>query len=440
MRERKPPPGRAGAVLLVLFALAPFALWVGWLMRFHVPAPLGDTWELVPLLQKVHEGAFGFADLWTARDGHRPVFPTLILLALAKVTRWQGGYETGLNAALAAVFFFTLILHWRAAARRYAVPWLWLVPLFAALIFSLSQWQNWFVGWQVQVFLCAFATWCTFCLLTLPRSGVPDFLLALALAIVATFSCGSGMMVWAVGACLCWLGKEHARSLYTGVWAAAGIAVFAVHFIGLTPESQSAPGSLLHLVVDTLIYMGAPIAYGLAGEREMLDGLPAMVAGGIGLITWGAANYALVRRRHEQPAWWLPYLGLGLFAVCSALLAAFAPADAPTGMPQGLSSRDITLANLFWVALFAQAWLAWGRGRNARTRWAVVLVFLVVLGAATMRGACLWQLRYPVYRDAGIAIMRGEEAGAELPLLYPDRGTLRDRAAWLRRQRMGIYR
>ena len=432
-------------MLIMLLTVAPVAPLVAWLILFRTGVPFGDQWELVPLLQKHAEGSLTFADFWAPHNGHRLVLPRAILLALAHVTGWRVVWELVLCFVLAAIFCAAFLGHaWLAFRRMGSSSWAWCLPLCVALVFSLSQWQNWFMGWQMQIFLAMFAAWGAFVALTLPNGRWPDFLLAVVCALIATFSFASGLMVWAAGALVCMMLPRADRLVRCMVWIASGVVVHAAYFSGLGFVSTgAAEASPALLPVYMLKYLGAPLGHGFGGEQAWLDGMPALVLGGVGVIVWAVAVHYLAMHRENAAAWWMPYAALGLFAVLCAMATAPARIGDAHGTQQALSSRYITLSNGLWLSNIVLVTLAWGdfaRGRHAWKAWAIAAVVYTLVGFAALHGAYVWTLRYPAYHAARDALLRGETDARTLRCLYPpDTEILLERAAWLREQRLGIF-
>jgi hypothetical protein len=433
-------------VAMGLLSLAPIVPLLAWLILFHTGVPFGDQWELVPLMQKHAEGTLTTADLWAPHNGHRLVVPRVVLLALAHATGWQVEWELALSFLLATGFCAVFLAHaWLTFRRMGCTAWGWCLPVCVALIFSLSQWQNWFMGWQMQIFLCLLAAWGAFVALTLPGGRWPDFLLAMACAIIASFSFGSGLMTWAAGALVCMMLPHRDRLARCMLWIAFGVLVHVVYFSGLGIDAHgesSASPALLPIYV--LKYLGAPLAHGFGGEQAWLDGMPALVLGGVGIMVWAAAVRSLALHREKAAAWWMPYAALGLFAILCAMATAPARIGDAHGTQQALSSRYITLANGLWLSNAMLAALAWGqyaRDGHAWKAWAIAAVAYLLIGLAALQGAYTWTLRYPAYHAAREELLRGGEAGAHLHYLYPpDTRELLDRAEWLRAHGLGIFR
>ena len=98
---------RYGDKILALVPLA-FLIWV--VVHYAVAVPFMDQWDMVPLLEKTYHGELTFHDLWAQHNEHRPVFPQLIMLLLARLTHWNIHYELAVSITLALGIFAVFIL------------------------------------------------------------------------------------------------------------------------------------------------------------------------------------------------------------------------------------------------------------------------------------------------------------------------------------------
>src|SRR3954469_19358591 len=69
-------------------ALWPVALILG-VIRYGVNVPFWDQWELVPVFEKYHQGTLTLLDLAALHNEHRVLFPRMIDLSLAVLTKWN---------------------------------------------------------------------------------------------------------------------------------------------------------------------------------------------------------------------------------------------------------------------------------------------------------------------------------------------------------------
>ncbi len=142
--------------LHMLAILLPPALVVIAVGRYAVNVPYWDQWELVEPLRKLYAGQLSASDLWVQHNEHRILFPRVVMLALARASRWNIFYELSANVVFASLTFIFLWKLLRTTVHQIS-PTLSLmlaVPC-SMLTFSLAQWQNWTWGWQVAIFMNA---------------------------------------------------------------------------------------------------------------------------------------------------------------------------------------------------------------------------------------------------------------------------------------------
>src|SRR5690349_14046709 len=88
-RER----ARISGVAPVLLALLPFAYLVRLCLRHHLDVPYWDQWEMVKWLDHLSAGTFRLSELWQEHNQHRPFFPFVTMLALARLSKWNNAWE-----------------------------------------------------------------------------------------------------------------------------------------------------------------------------------------------------------------------------------------------------------------------------------------------------------------------------------------------------------
>ena len=429
-RRRDPPP------LYAALALAPLAFLGLMFLCFSPDFPYLDQWEFVRLLEKAYEGKLAFVDFWAQHNEHRLVFPRAILLALAGLTHWEIRCELALNFLLGIGLFAVLMAQLRVTARitgRQLPPGLFV--LLSLLVFSLSQWQNWFLGWQMQEFLNLLSVIGALSLLTLPEGGGWHFGAALVLAVVATYSFANGMLVWLIGMPLIALTRGQAGWRWLVCWILVGSAVMASYLYGYEQPGYhpSVWAVFRHPVAYPLYvleYLGQPLVN--------YSGAGAAVAGVAGLLLWFGL---LVKARRPLGVAAAPYVGLGLYAIGSALLTGVARVD--LGPEQAMSSRYVTMANPLWAAnLVLAALLLAQRGgeRPARLAQAGVLLFTALLVGASCFGAYRWTERYHAYVPVRAELLKDAPDRALLERIYPDPEVLLERREILRHYGLSIFR
>jgi hypothetical protein len=334
----------------VLLALVPFAYLIRLVVLRTVDVPLGDEWGIVLRLDHWRAGTLSIMDFWGQHNEHRPLFPIALLLPLARLTDWDTRWEIGLTVGLGVAIFAVYCAYLRSAWRAHGGAPIWLVPVFAMLLFSPIQWENWLWGWQVTEMLCALASVWAACLAARGLVGA-RFFGATACAVVATYSFASGLLVWPVHAAGIVIAGGARRLTRLTIWTAAAGVTYATYFYQFQrPPDQ--PSMLLnfaslhafawyvHFVVMSL---GCPIAGPHAGA--------ATIAGVAVLVLFAALAFGL-RSFRADPVYLFPLL-IGLQAVLSAAVTGLGRSW--LGVESALTSRYTTLAMPLWCATMSLA-------------------------------------------------------------------------------------
>ncbi len=345
---RDAPSSTSYAIRLsAILALLPLVYLAVLLWRCHVDIPFGDEWELVPRLEKVHNGTFTLWDIWEQHNEHRPMFSVAFLMLMAAATHWNTAVEIAANVIVAAfvmVVFGTFVWrHWPAGTARSV----WLLPLISLFVFSPSQAENWLWGWQLTAFLNVLAYVGGMSLLARQEGRWSRLFGAIACGIVATYSFATGLLFWMTGAMTWWLNPRFRRWPQMAVWLVAAAATLASYFYDYhgNPGHPAIASNFAGIdafrsyVVYILKYCGSAAA---SWDRDV-----ATYAGvlAVGLFAWLVfAN----RRLAGTPAFSFAVL-IGLHTMAGAALTGLGRAG--FGPDQGLASRYITISTPLWVAI-----------------------------------------------------------------------------------------
>jgi hypothetical protein len=438
-------------VLLVPAVLLPPILTLSAVARYGLTFPYWDQWEFPTMLSRLETGQLRFGDFYSQHNEHRGVFPRLIFLGLARLSRWDVRWELYANVALAAL---TLVILWRllALTTRGIAAELgrWLVVPISWLVFSLVQFQNWGWGWQLHVFLSVCATVVAIWALARWPDTWLGLLLACGAGVVAAFSFASGLLVLALVP-LATLGAGSGNAWRRLVLPLASVAVAVAVFAGYFTAYRKPLAHPALLGVEwpaylsyVLAFTGAPVA---AGDPKL-----AQLAGLLGIIALVASIGGLWRRAPARRNLVLPWGFLALYALGSAAVVGVARAG--FGVTQALESRYTTVATLFWVSLVVLGGVAlrlalgdsnW-RTMDRRRRIAVVLGALIILGSVVGFGATYrWgRLQFKAVaaalRDAEECLRAyGRAPDGCLKALYPSVSIVRERAAWLEAHGLGPF-
>ncbi|HXW34196.1 MAG TPA: Ig-like domain-containing protein [Acidimicrobiales bacterium] len=241
--------GFSGAVLAAVtgtFLLAPIIVYLWFLHAYGVNAIFYDQWVNVALLTHSHffqdnySGHTTLASLWIQHNENRMLFPNLVVLALGKFTNLNVLTEMYISAILLIVAFGLVVIgHRRDLPSTRLLVY---VPI-AFLMFSLAQYGNTLFGFQLAWFMVLLTLVAAIFVLDRPNVGWPTIGLAMALAIVGSYSSLQGLLVWVAGlVVLLW--RHAARSLVLS-WIGAAAVTTIVYFAGFNFLSTSGNTSYL---------------------------------------------------------------------------------------------------------------------------------------------------------------------------------------------------
>jgi hypothetical protein len=443
-------PRRFSSLIILIPALIPVLILAGNVAKYHVDVPFWDQWNFVPLLGQSYEGGIAFRDLWAQHNEHRLLFPRLIMLGLARASRYNVVWELVVILLLAATTFFLLCRQFIKAAGASGFSGLpWALPVFSLLVFTLGQAENWLWGWQIQIFLNVLAAVAGLSLLGRREFRWVQFWPAAGLGVLATYSFANGLVFWPLGFLALLLApptnKKHkawALAAWTAVTAAVAVSYF-YRFRYQSPSGRpwsyflSRPGEY---ILYLLKFLGRPVinyeAYALA-------------IGLIGLLLFGAFSFLSLRdRRAEAPAF-LPFILFGLYSIGCGLFTGVGRVG--FGSAQAMSGRYVPFSALLWVSNFA---FLYALARQVRDRMRArpmkafalagigVISFLLVFGIARTS----YRVGYRVFKSyhsrmsaARAELGRGEDKQVLLNL-YIDPDYVRRGAEILKRHKLSVFR
>lgn len=420
--------------------------------RYSINVPYWDQWELVKLLDKAAAGQLGFTDFWEQHNEHRLVFPRVVMLTLARATDWDIRYELAANVVVALGVFVMLILLIKRTVRPVApvmIPWLILAASLST--FSLTQWENWLWGWQLQVFMNTLAAVVAVWALAYRGARWPGLALTLLAAIAGVFSFAIGFVLLALiplGLLIAPQfdqGASRLKRLALAVTAGAGVVTLYLNGFHLNPGHPtpfflfSHPLSYAHYV---LIYLGGPLG---SWSKTV-----SAVWGAMGIVTFAWCSAWLWMRSPAHRHALLPWILLGLYGILSGFMTGIGRAGFGEG--QALAPRYITISSLFWVSLIVIVVLAIPHlledGTVSRTRaLAVVAVASSLITLAGVSYGVSWIHAEAALKDHNSRVRRGGEclmyydrAPDEcLRILYPDVAILKKHAHRLQTLALGPF-
>ena len=367
-------------VLRAAVLAGPAAVVLYLVLRYGVNVPSWDQWTLVDSMVQLDLGSLPWAGIIGQHNEHRMIFPKLLMLLLALLTRWHIVAEMLAGVLLTGCSLLILLALLRPILRETSqAATVWASFIIAATLFSLGQWENWLWGWQVQWFLGVTAAVSTVALATRSlgsRRPWPWIAGAAGAAIVCQYSIASGVAVWISGALILTFHPNRRRILL--VWTAIALCTTALYFIGyVRPLHHPSPLAALDHPLAFLIFAGNYLSGPLG--RDTALGL------GAGLAFSGLAASTAIRF-WRMPELIMPWIALGTFAGATALLTAAGRVG--MGTEQGFASRYATVGLLLTIALVPLgllAYRAWPAGRWARLRRIVGLGGAMLLTVLVIR-------------------------------------------------------
>jgi hypothetical protein len=333
---------------LFLLSLAPLVYLIYAVVRYHVDIPFWDQWNFVPLLGKSYEAGITLEDLWGLHNEHRLLFPRLIMLGLAHLSRYNIAYELAVNILLAVGILCLLLFQLRRSLKSMGcTSFPWVLPILTLLAFSLNQGENWVWGWQIQIFLNVFMVTAGILLLAGQKFTWRKFAGAAFCGIIATYSFANGFAFWPIGFSALLLVSTNRRKKATAltIWGALAVLVtlsYLYRFSSVSASGKPLGYFIKHPIeygIYILKYLGATIIN--FQEYATLFGL-------IGLIIFAGAIFFLLRKKRDAFPAMLPFFLLGLYSVACAALTGWGRVG--LGTVQAMSYRYVTFSNLIWFS------------------------------------------------------------------------------------------
>ena len=460
VRSPGAPPREAAArrralpwVVFALLALVP-PLWTGWHVGSNaVDVPFWDAWQFVDTIALDHEEGVPLEQLWLSHNGHRILLPRLVMLGLARLSDWDVRWEQAASLGFALGCLGLLALCIRRSFRGLAPGWSpWLVLVASVLTFSLSQWENWVWGWQVQILMAAFFGALLAWLAARSRGRRRDAALMLGAATGGALCFASGLALFGVVALALLLGPRPLERRERLIQLAAVVAVSAAaawlfvpeeHVFENLPAARGAWRQPIDLTIFVLAFLGSALTRASV-EQAVLEG-----AFGVGALALVGGSLWLRAPALRKPL--LPWLLLAAWAVGSALITGLGRVG--YGYAQAIVPRYATFATPLWIALACVAGLglAWtlrapaAPGRIRRV--ALASATAAALGtAAAFLLVEINQQGLDMVREHGLklahgrALLRMQAAPPprSLGILFHD-GHVRERAMVLRDLGLSLY-
>jgi hypothetical protein len=318
-------------------------------MRTHwVAVPWWDEW-LTPgdTLAAYYRGTLRVADLWSQHNESRKFFPRLLYLALYVPGGWDVRYGMILTFAWVCLGSAGLYSVLSQTVSRPATCCGFI--LMNLLLFSPRQYENFLFSLEGENFTPAFAL--IFALLCNLRAGSfrAKAIVNSALALLSTYTCANGMLVWLLAFPVHW--KSHPavesprqRRLWRICYALAAVISITLYFVGYKHPPGAPPFALtLSQLPEVLHYFAIWIG------NLFVTGAPA-VTGTLALACFLLLTIAALGKTNEDRIRQsYPWLILGCYVLISGLVTA--SGRVALGVETAFDWRYTAFTVFFYIAL-----------------------------------------------------------------------------------------
>ena len=295
--------------------------WV--MLEFRTDLVILDEFRhILPRVRSFFEGRFTLYDFWESQNVHKPLIPIAFIMANATFAGWTVVYEQIAGYLGYLLLFVVLVRHQMRSSRGAKInPVNWTIPATAFLLFSLTSWKVFYMGYAaLQHGWAIYGAIAGLFVLAQPEFSWKHFALSVVLGLVGTLSFATALLYWpaAFFVLLVKLVEERFRSVK--LWIALPLFLLItkiVQTLYLTNMTDRAhPMSFLRHLPKTLnfifVYLGAPIAN--------YDTDVAFYAGVGGTLVLGLLAYGLIAHRRVELHVLAPYFAMALFSLGSGLL------------------------------------------------------------------------------------------------------------------------
>jgi hypothetical protein len=414
---------------IVLLSLLPIVTVGAYIYFFGINIPFWDQWENVSLLMKQQQSALTMADLFKQHNEHRPFFPRLIWIGLAKLTHYNVKAEQWTNLIIAGTVFVFFIHRSIRTWREYNVtvpPSL--IPLLSLLVFNLGHRESWLQGFQTIMFLGMACIVIGFFLIV--ENNPIFYVIAMVLGVMATYSMVNGLFYWPIGlVILFFTAPPKTKAIRIIAWLVCGGLCVGLFLENWMSTANINPAYLFANMSEWLIwllnFLGAPL---LAFWY---------VAWIFGVLSIGL--YILVLVKAIKVNLWkpmIPYLAITAFILITALLISVGRIE--FGLRQSTVSRYITMSVWYWASLLVLLPFSNLKPLHLRFLYLMVtasLVFLTIAGG-WVGYVRIYQRILPAYE----AVTSGQTLGEDiLSNIYPRPNEIQPQIDFLRENKLSAW-
>ena len=323
-------------VIINIAIILPIIFTSFFVYKFGITIPYWDQWELVPLLEKMHNHCLTIADLWTQHNEHRIILPQIVMLVLARLSNWNIFLELCTNIVL-AIFILLLLLSILENTLKTTSP---LLKIFISMmVFSMVQYQNWIWGWQIQLFMSALGSVAAIWAANKWQGKAVGLIIVILAAILSSYSFNSGLLTWP-SVLVVFLMQKKWKLKHIIILILACIATTSLYYYNYTKPSAHPP--VLFFMSYPLVYTEYVITY--LGASLGWNFFICLAVTIISLFLISLAIFNLWRFDKQKLRDVAPWLALALYACMAACVTGLGRAG--FGWQQAFSSR-YTVFSLF---------------------------------------------------------------------------------------------
>lgn len=423
-------------VIILLLTIAPILIQLAVVHALSVNVVYIDQWVFVNTLEKASHTPLTFSDILAPHNEHRIAFPRLVMLLLARYTRYDTTAETFIIWVLNLI---TILLVRDMYLRDFGrspralmcfIPVVW-------LMFSLRAWENILFGFQIVYALYLLGFVIAVHALGKKRYRTQDILQAVCGGVLTSFSLGTGLLVWPIGLGLILLSRDGARWRPVALWSLAGVLVLYLYLSGWGGPSGSSEYVMKHPVLALeylLVYLGMPFG---------VDRASSLLAGGFlfSLAYIVVKEVARCGRLREDGQW----VALVVMSMSVAVLTTVSRAGLGWGVQHALwSPRYVGLSAPGIVGTYLLALRLGGYQKRKyrglmKVTTAIVLFGLVVAYTAGLDGVLKYNDKLTRGRHALLDYRQANDT--EMRHLFPPNPQLvRDNAPFLEEHGLNVFR
>ncbi|MGB3512317.1 MAG: hypothetical protein WBA93_24380 [Microcoleaceae cyanobacterium] len=392
---------RLAHLIAIAITILPAVVMGILILNYSVNLPFWDQWNLMPqLFIKISENSLSWQDLISQHNESRKLFPRLIFLGLAYLTNWDVRYEmlgTFLLACLVSVNIYRLN---RLTVNTKTTPGLLIAFLANLLIFSAIQYDNWFWGIQLVVFM-PIACITTAILVAYSRFSITmKFLISLVLCIISTFSYSNGMLAWIIVLPVLVLAPlKSCSDLFKQKWLCFGwvtafIASITIYFYDYSQPAQS-PGitpaflNPAQTLQFFLAFLGSPLGSG----NQIFPLTHSIFIGGVEIAIFFCLCLYLLRHIQDYALLnrIIGWVMIGIYSIISALITSVGRVG--LGLETSLHSKYTTFSLYLIVAIIhlLPIVFSYARSQGYLTKPKILLHKITVCVAII--GLVIWQFQ-----------------------------------------------